>query len=156
MDIQILGAIRYPLSAIRAAEILEYCDKKDLIEKENDYLKLLQPEYNILLKAESRLGHKVSEETRNKMSNTAKEIDHSGRFQAGDNHPNFGKPRVVGAGKSSQQISVTDLKEDTTTSYDSISAATSALNINNTVIVKYFANNQQKPYKGRYFFKKSR
>jgi hypothetical protein len=35
-----------------------------------------------------------------------------------------------------------------------MSEAARALNINLTVIVKYFANNQKKPYKGRYTFKK--
>jgi len=32
--------------------------------------------------------------------------------------------------------------------------AARALNINHTIIVMYFANNQTKPYKGRYTFKK--
>jgi hypothetical protein len=31
-----------------------------------------------------------------------------------------------------------------------------ALNIDYTRIVKYFANNQQKPYKGQYTFKKKK
>jgi hypothetical protein len=53
-----------------------------------------------------------------------------------------------------QQIEVTDLEEKTTINYDSISAAARALNINSASIVMYFANNQQKPYKGRYTFNK--
>jgi hypothetical protein len=51
-------------------------------------------------------------------------------------------------------IEVTDIKNNTTTCYDSISAAARALNINQATIVKYFANNQKKPYKGQYTFLK--
>jgi hypothetical protein len=40
-------------------EILEYCDIKDLLERERYYLELLKPEYNILLDpASSKLGFK--------------------------------------------------------------------------------------------------
>jgi len=35
-----------------------------------------------------------------------------------------------------------------------MSEAAKALNIKHTTIVKYFTNNQKKPYKGRYTFKK--
>jgi len=57
--------------------------------------------------------------------------------------------------KKKIQIEVTDLKEKTTTSYDSISEAARALNLpRHNVIVNYIKNNKQKPYKGRYTFKK--
>jgi len=52
------------------------------------------------------------------------------------------------------QIEVTDKKNNTTTSYDSMSAAAIALNINKRRISDYFIRNQVKPYKGRYTFKK--
>jgi Fic family protein len=58
------------------------------------------------------------------------------------NHPN------------SQQIEIFDEKTNQTTTYNSIREAARALNINNATIVKYFANNKKKPYKGRYTFKK--
>jgi hypothetical protein len=95
-------------------------------------------------------GRNHSEETRTKISDAQK-----------GNTNKKAKPRAEGAlrifnkkGKPSQVIEVFDLQEKTTTSYNSKSAAARALNINQTVIVKYFANNQQKPYKGRYTFKK--
>lgn len=44
-------------------EILEYCDPFVLLERENYYLKLLEPKYNILKIAGSRLGAKHTEET---------------------------------------------------------------------------------------------
>ena len=65
-----------------------------------------------------------------------------------------GQQRAEGAGRPSQQIEVTDKKNNQTTSYDSIHEAARALNIKQSRISMYFANNQQKPYKGRYTFKK--
>ena len=43
-------------------DILEYCSKDLLIEREQYYLDLLNPEYNILKHAYSLLGYKHSEE----------------------------------------------------------------------------------------------
>jgi len=71
-----------------------------------------------------------------------------------ENHPMLGKPRPEGAGMPSQAIEVIDNKNNQTTTYDSIREAARALNINHTRIVKYFANNQTKPYKGRYTLQK--
>jgi len=53
-----------------------------------------------------------------------------------------------------QQIEVTDIKNNTTTSYDSIHEAARVLNINHSIIFKYFSRNQKNPYKGKYTFKK--
>ena len=52
--------------------ILEYCEPSKLIDKEQYYIDLLKPEYNILYVAGSRLGHKPSEETKQIISNTLK------------------------------------------------------------------------------------
>lgn len=43
-------------------EILEYCDEDKLIEREQYYLDLLNPEYNILKKAYSLLGYRHTPE----------------------------------------------------------------------------------------------
>jgi group I intron endonuclease len=101
-------------------------------------------------------GHSHSEETKQKMSESAKKRKNSGRFKKGEDHPNFCKkhsPESL-AKIPSQQISVFDKDTNEMTRYDSISAAARALNINNGTISKYFANNQTKPYKGKYIFKK--
>jgi len=66
----------------------------------------------------------------------------------------YNKPRAEGAGRPSNEIEVTDIKNNITTSYDSIREAAKALNINHTRIVIYFKLNQKKPYKGQYTFKK--
>ena len=49
-------------------EILEYCDPCSLLTRENHYIKLLKPEYNVLQIAGSRLGHKHTEESKAKIA----------------------------------------------------------------------------------------
>lgn len=53
---------------------------------------------------------------------------------------------------NSLKIQVIDLETNISTTYDSISAAERALNLNYGIITKYFTRNQQKPYKNRYVF----
>lgn len=50
-------------------EILEYCENEKLIEREQFFMDLLQPEYNIAPKAGSALGIKRTIETRTKIGN---------------------------------------------------------------------------------------
>ena len=47
-------------------EILEYCTVENVISREQYYLNLLKPEYNLQSSAGSRLGSKHSDETREK------------------------------------------------------------------------------------------
>lgn len=61
-------------------EILEYCELSVLIEREQYYIDLLNPKYNILKIAGSLTGFQHSEETKAKMSTD----------RQGDNHPFFG------------------------------------------------------------------
>ena len=53
-------------------EILEYCASSEVIPREQYYLDLLKPEYNLLLTAGSRLGSKHSEQAKAKISAAAK------------------------------------------------------------------------------------
>jgi group I intron endonuclease len=62
-------------------DILEYCEPSQLIEREQFYLDLLKPEYNILKVAGSTLGFKHSEATKIRMS----------IINTGANHPLYGK-----------------------------------------------------------------
>jgi len=50
---------------------MEYCDKEKVVLREQYYLDLLQPEYNILKTAGSCLGRKASLETRAAMRRAA-------------------------------------------------------------------------------------
>ena len=53
-------------------EILEYCNKDEVLSREQYYLDLLKPEYNIYQKAGSPLGYKHTEETMVKLREIAK------------------------------------------------------------------------------------
>jgi len=132
-------------------EIIEYCEPSDVIDREQFYLDLLQPEYNILSKAGSSLGFKHSEETKIKISEARIGHKHSeetlAKLRARVNRPS-------GSGKPSQKVEVFDKETNLTTTFDSFRAAAVALDIRPEVIKNYFAKNQSKPYKGRYIFKK--
>lgn len=158
-------------------EILEYCEPSNLIEREQYFIDLVKPEYNILQTAGSSFGFKHSEETKIKMSKAHKEIEHCGRFTKGHKHTEetlaklrgrkyseeakirmseahnpFKKAqkRVEGAGKPSKKIEVFYNKTNLTTTYESISEAARALEINQQTISMYFKRNAPKPCKGRY------
>jgi hypothetical protein len=100
-------------------EILEYCEVEKCIEREDDFIKLLKPEYNILPKAGSSLGYKHTDKAREKMSNARKGIPKS------EQH----KLAITLAQPNSQKILVIDLEENTTTSYNSIREAARTLDI---------------------------
>jgi group I intron endonuclease len=53
--------IKYGYSKFKL-EILEYCDPLDVLLREQYYLDLLKPKYNILTVAGSSLGYKHTEE----------------------------------------------------------------------------------------------
>src|SRR4051794_20615442 len=91
-----------------SVEILEYCDSMDLIKREQYYIDLLKPEYNILKIAGSRLGSIHSEETRAKIALSL----------MGEKNPMFGKARPEKSGSPSVSIMVTDLDTNSSTNYD--------------------------------------
>jgi group I intron endonuclease len=150
--------------------ILEYCKPYKCLEREDYYLKLLNPEYNISLNPSAPMsGRTHSDESRQKISDAKK----------GENNPMFGKKhsdetkqkmsdaqqgnthgfkkgqsRYEGSGRPLQAIEVTDVQTNQTTTYDSIHEAARALNLpNHKTISNYIKNNQQKPYKGIYSFR---
>jgi len=148
-------------------EILEYCEPEKCLEREDYYLKKLKPEYNISLNPSAPFsGRKHSDESKTIMSdaNTGQNNPMFGKnhteetktimsdAKKGEKNPNYDKPRTEGW--PSQQIEVTDIKNNKTTTYDSISEAARTLNINQSTITNYILRNQQKPYKGIYSFKK--
>jgi group I intron endonuclease len=64
--------LKYGYSAF-TLEILEYCEITNLIAREQYYIELLKPEYNILGKAGSNFGFKHSEITKLKLAKKSKE-----------------------------------------------------------------------------------
>jgi len=152
--------------------ILEYCSPDKCLEREDYYLCSLPHEYNIAKKAGAPFtDRKHSNKTKTIMSDAKKGESNPMFGKTGENHPMFGKnhsdesktkisdakkgqARPVGSGSPSQAIEVTDIKKNISTCYDSIREAARALNIRSSSIDMYFKNNQQKPYKGQYTFKK--
>ena len=98
-------------------------------------------------------GKNHSDKSKQIMSDV-KKMNNPGGFKTGENNPNYGK-KLEGVGKPSQKIEVTDITKNIITYYDSMHEAARALNIPNFSIIRnYIKNNQQKPYKGKYIFKK--
>lgn len=134
-------------------EILEYCDPDKAVSREQYYLDLLKPEYNILTKAGSLLGHQHSEETKFKISLQWTE-DRKAKFLEYLNLHNSSKeqeehlkrlhlsrkgcPRPEGAGVPSVPIEVLDTKNNETTIYISICEAARAIGVSQAAISKAF------------------
>jgi len=90
-------------------------------------------------------GRTHSEETRKKLSDAKK-----GRHRSDET-----RKKISDAQPTSQVIEVFDLEDKTLISYNSIHEAARALNLPNFNIIRnYIMRNQQKPYKGKYTFKK--
>ena len=63
--------LKYGYSGFKL-DILEYCNKDEAVAREQYYLDLLNPEYNILKKAGSTLGFRHSDETIAKLKEARK------------------------------------------------------------------------------------
>jgi group I intron endonuclease len=57
---------------LHEGEILEYCESGKCLEREQYYIDLLNPKYNLLKIAGSRLGSIHTKETKAKMSSSQK------------------------------------------------------------------------------------
>ena len=119
-------------------EILEYCDSSEIIFREQYYLDLLLPKYNILSLAYSRLDYKPTEEVKAKMS-----LAKLGNVNA---RGGKGRKRAEGAGSPSVQVEVIDQETGMKTIYCSMSAVGKALGVASGSIRMYFSSNTQKPY----------
>jgi len=81
--------LKYGYSAFSLL-ILEYCDLLSVTKREQYYIDLLCPEYNLNQIAGSRFGSKHSEETRQKMSENRKGGKNPMYGVLGENSPRFG------------------------------------------------------------------
>jgi group I intron endonuclease len=108
-------------------DILEYCEPNLLIKKEQYYIDLLKPEYNILKIAGSTLGFKHSLKTRAQMS-----INNTGV-----NHPFFGKKhtdetkvKMSLSSKLAKAVIITDVDSGLVERFTSNTQAAKHFNIN--------------------------
>ena len=153
-------------------EILEYCTKENAISREQYYIDLYKPEYNLNLTAGSRLGSTSSEESRLKMSKSAQGRKHTEQSKnllslanKGINNPNFGKTHsketkalisLARLGKNfisesvrdkmsestGTALRVLDLKTNEISIYTSITRAAEAIGVTQPTISKRVKNTQ--------------
>jgi group I intron endonuclease len=167
--------LKYGLKNFKV-EIVEYCPAENVINREQYYIDLLKPEYNILTTAGSRLGYLHSKGARLKMSNSSKGRKFSEETKKllslakkGMNNPNFGKTHsketralitLAKLGKSflsesmktkmsvnsGTPLSVLDLKTNETSMYYSITKAAEAMGVSQAAISKRIKNMTRDPF----------
>lgn len=133
-------------------EILEYCEKSCLIEKEQYYLDLLKPEYNILSKAGSTLGFKHSEETKAKMRIKSPENlviirNHIKKLNSTPFSPEVRKRISAGMANfniltKGRKIVFTNIETQQVITFISIRDAALKMNISRNTINKYLASKE--------------
>ena len=168
--------LKYGYSAF-SLEILEYCDIKDTIKREQSYIDSLNPEYNILKIAGSRLGSKQSAETKakivlaltgHKTSAITKSKQRAARL--GISHDDATRAKLkehltklnqnMLAKKKGIKVTVLDLETKITTEYDSIRKAAISTGSYASVLIKHenlqLNKDYTKPFKNRYVIKINR
>lgn len=81
-------------------EILEYCEPENAVSREQYYIDLFKPEYNLLKTAGSLLGFKHSEETRDKLAAVRLGKKHTIETLAKISTANKGKKKISKCRKS--------------------------------------------------------
>jgi group I intron endonuclease len=138
-------------------EIIEYCEPKDTIEREQYYIDLLVPEYNILKTAGSNLGYKHTEETKARMSKAALGRKHTeetiAKISASTSVSRLGRKhseetRLKIGESMGTSVKVTDTETGITTIYPSKRQVARELNTSLDTVRNYIISS--KPFKGRY------
>jgi len=120
-------------------EIIEYCNKEFVIDREQYYIDLLKPEYNILRKAGSSLGFKHSMETLLKFKS---------RKLSPEALTNLKRSKAKGA----HITTIVNSEDNSIIKYNSIRAAAKSIGVCSATILKY--SNNSKLLKGIYFITK--
>lgn len=124
-------------------EILEYCDKNSIIEKEQKYINLFKPEYNILTKAGSSLGFKHSAETLLNFRTRKFSIEalaNLKKSKLGATFSPLGKINQLLS--TNHDVTVINKIEGVIKEYDSIRAAASVLKIHHATLLNYIDKNK--------------
>ena len=143
-------------------EILEYCESSEVILREQYYIDLLKPEYNILQVAGSSFGYKHTIESLQKMSEIAKNrseetIAKLREAALGKTHSEetIAKLREIASNRlkhpvEGKKIEVKDTQTGEIFYYDSLRSAAKSLGTSITPI--RYNLDTGKLYKGRYIF----
>lgn len=145
-------------------EILEYCNKSDVIDRENYYLNLLKPEYNILQVAGSSLGYRHSVDTKERIRASL-----VGRYDGennqmyglfGESHPWFGQKHSeeskLNMSKSKGiSLEVLDLQTEERSNYFSMAKAAEAIGCSAAALSKGLKKSNPFVLKKRFQVKRS-
>jgi group I intron endonuclease len=146
-------------------EILEYCTPEECIKREQYYLDLLNPEYNILKIAGSTLGYKHTEETLAKFKErklTSEQLEklraHLIIFNQNEKLRSNASERMLKLNEAKAiRVEVTDIRINETTIYKSLRDAAKALNTD--LKAMHYNERKQKernmpvPFKKHYYIK---
>lgn len=135
--------LKYGYSAF-SLDIIEYCDKTLLIEKEQYYLDLLKPEYNLLKFAYSLSGFKHSDTTKELMRSLA----------TGRTHTEKSKQKMTANSATSQTVIFTNNKSGESKEFVSIRRVADYINKHHSYIAKSL--NKNGIYKGKYYIIRKR
>lgn len=128
-------------------EVLEYCDPKVLISREQHFLDLYQPSYNILTKAGSRINHTEESLAKFKLRKLSKESTEKLRSHL----LNLNRTQNI---KKRIKVDIHDFSTDITTTYESVFKASKAINSNSKSLLEREKYDHKSidiiPYKGRY------
>jgi len=115
-------------------EILEHCESSVLLEREQYYIDLLKPNYNILKIAGSSLGYKHTEEVLLKMKNRIASLE--------------ARQKMSDKNHKRQSVIVLDNETGISTKFNTMKEAGLFLNTSVTMVGIYIKKNQL--FKGRY------
>ena len=113
-------------------DILEYCNKEDLLKREQYFIDLLKPGYNILNSASSSLGLKHTAETKKKMSELA-----LGRTFSKETLAKISKALT---GKRGKPVELIDKNTGNVLEYVSINQAAKAFNVRSEKVRRCILN----------------
>jgi len=136
-------------------EILEYCSPEKCLEREQYYLDLLKPEYNLLKTAGSSLGFKHSADSQifshlKCLNSSAKHQEHLKRLNLSPEHQEHLKRIQL---QRSTSVVVLDMLNNEKTVYTSIREAARAIGVTHNSIYQAF---KSKPGESSVFVKKKR
>jgi group I intron endonuclease len=142
-------------------EILEYCEPENVIVREQHYMDLLKPEYNILQVAGSSFGYKHTEETLAKFRSRTYLPEHLAvlkenvKFLNSEEQRAKARERMLSINaEKGIKVEVVDNETNVTTTFDSIRKAAIALGCSKNAIHYYekqrLKTREIKLLKGRY------
>lgn len=159
--------LKYGYSRFRL-DILEYCNTEQLIDREQYYIDLINPEYNILRVAGSSLGHKHSEATLAKLTgrklsseHLVKLREHLSKHNLSEEQRTKARARMLNLNKDKGiEVYVLDTQTKETTKYSSIREAAKEIGCAHITLIRaekvFLEKGIEKLINGRFIVKINR